>query len=70
VKVPYTVLLQKEQDIARVRKEIQALLDVIPLLTDSVPTSWVEHTIQAKAPQTSPPDNGLGAASPSKNAQT
>ena len=34
MKNPYTVLSQKEEDVARVRKEIQALLTVIPLLTD------------------------------------
>jgi hypothetical protein len=34
VKNPYLVLRQKEQDIARVRKEIAALLTVIPLLWD------------------------------------
>jgi len=30
----HTVLLQKEQDIERVRREIQALLAAIPLLED------------------------------------
>lgn len=35
VKNPYNILRQKEQDIARVRKEIQALLIVIPLLADA-----------------------------------
>jgi hypothetical protein len=34
VKNPYLVLREKEQDIARVRKEIDALLIVIPLLGD------------------------------------
>ena len=34
VKNPYLVLHQKEQDLARVRKEIAALLTVIPLLWD------------------------------------
>ena len=34
VKNPYIVLSQKEQDVARVRKEIQALLTAIPLLAD------------------------------------
>ena len=34
VKNPYLVLREKEQDIARVRKEIAALLLVIPLLGD------------------------------------
>ena len=32
MKNPYIVLSQKEQDIARVRKEIEALLTAIPLL--------------------------------------
>jgi hypothetical protein len=32
VKNPYIVLSQKEQDLARVRKEVQALLTAIPLL--------------------------------------
>lgn len=32
MKNPYIVLSQKEQDLARVRKEIQALLTAIPLL--------------------------------------
>jgi hypothetical protein len=41
VKNPYTVLSHKEQDVARVRKEIQALLTVIPLLAD-FPLSWDE----------------------------
>jgi hypothetical protein len=35
VKNPYLVLRQKEEDIARVRKEIAALLTVIPLLADT-----------------------------------
>jgi hypothetical protein len=39
VKNPYLVLHQKEQEIARVRKEIAALLTVIPLLGDSRNTS-------------------------------
>src|ERR1700688_1164960 len=45
VKNPYIVLSQKEQDVARVRKEIQALLTVIPLLADS-PPSWDELQTQ------------------------
>ena len=32
MKNPYIVLSQKEQDVARVRKEIEALLTAIPLL--------------------------------------
>ena len=38
MKDPYKVLHEKEQDVARVRKEIQALLTVIPLLADSAPS--------------------------------
>ena len=34
MKDPQTVLRQKEQDVERVRREIQALLMVIPLLAD------------------------------------
>jgi hypothetical protein len=34
MKDPHTVLRQKEQDVERVRREIQALLTVIPLLAD------------------------------------
>ena len=34
MKNPYIVLSEKEQDVARVRKEIQALLTAIPLLDD------------------------------------
>jgi hypothetical protein len=40
VKNPYTILKQKEQEIARVRKEIRALLTVIPLV--DAPLSWDE----------------------------
>jgi hypothetical protein len=36
---PYIVLRQKEQDVERVRREIQALLIVIPLLIDNEPAS-------------------------------
>jgi hypothetical protein len=45
VKNPYIVLRQKEQDVARVRKEIQALLIVIPLLVDAE-LSWDELKAQ------------------------
>jgi hypothetical protein len=37
VKDPYAVLRQKEHDAERVRKEIQALLAVIPLIADDAP---------------------------------
>jgi hypothetical protein len=35
----YAVLRQKEQDIVRVRREMQALRAVIPLLADDLPAS-------------------------------
>jgi hypothetical protein len=38
VKDPRSVLRQKDLDIERVRKEIQALLTVIPLLADDQPS--------------------------------
>lgn len=38
---PYVVLSEKQEEAARVRREIQALLIVIPLLEDDVPT-WAE----------------------------
>jgi hypothetical protein len=45
VKNPYTLLSQKELEVARVRKEIRALLTVIPLLADG-PLSWDELQTQ------------------------
>jgi hypothetical protein len=47
VKNFYAVLSQKEQDIARLRKEIAALLTVIPLLEDGNPSL---HEIESKLP--------------------
>ena len=41
VKDPYVVLRQKEEDLDRVRKEIQALLIAVPLLEDDQST-WEE----------------------------
>lgn len=41
MKNPYEVLSQKEQEVARVRREIQALLIAIPLLQDGV-SKWEE----------------------------
>ena len=45
MKNPYAILRQKEQDVARVRKELQALLIVIPLLADAE-LSWDELKAQ------------------------
>ena len=38
---PYQVLRQKELDISRLRKEIEALHSVIPLLVED--GDWAEH---------------------------
>jgi hypothetical protein len=43
MKDPHSVLREKEQDLARVRREIQALLTVIPLLEDDQTSSEVMH---------------------------
>lgn len=45
MKDPYAVLHQKEQDVARVRKEIRALLIIIPLLSDA-PATWADLKAQ------------------------
>jgi hypothetical protein len=37
MKDPHSILRAKEQDLDRVREEIQALLTVIPLLADDPP---------------------------------
>ena len=37
MKNPYALLSQKEEEVSRVRREIQALLIVIPLLDEDVP---------------------------------
>ncbi len=39
MKDPYKVLREKEQDVERLRKEIQALRTVIPLLADDQPSA-------------------------------
>ena len=50
MKDPHTVLRQKDLDLERVRKEIQALLTVIPLLADDPPTSDVVHEVLLASP--------------------
>jgi len=45
MKDPHSVLREKEQDLARVRREIQAVLTVIPLLVDDPPTCDVVHEV-------------------------
>lgn len=57
-----TVLRQKEQDVERVRREIRALLAVIPLLADGQPSSDdVMHQLLSASPRTvaEPSDNDM-----------
>jgi hypothetical protein len=54
----HSVLREKEQDLARVRREIQAVLTVIPLLVDDQPTSDVVHEVLlASSPTPADPPN-------------
>ena len=57
----HSVLREKEQDLARVRREIQAVLTAIPLLADDPPTSDVVHEVPLASSQTpvSLPDNDM-----------
>ena len=60
MKDPYRVLREKEQDVERVRKEIQALLTVIPLLADNqLSADNVMHELLVAVSRKSldPPDN-------------
>jgi hypothetical protein len=61
MKDPHSVLREKEQDLARVRREIQAVLTAIPLLADDPPTSDVVHEVPLASSQTpvSLPDNDM-----------
>jgi hypothetical protein len=61
MKDPHSVLRETEQDLDRVRKEIQALLTVIPLLADDQPSSNVMHELLLAFPRTAgdPPDNSM-----------
>jgi hypothetical protein len=42
MKNPYSVLREKEKELERLRKEVQALLTVIPLLADDRPSDFVD----------------------------
>ena len=64
---PYRVLREKEQDVERVRKEIQALLTVIPLLADDQPSAdSVMHELLVAVSRKSvdPPDNDRAELEP------
>ena len=58
---PRNVLREKEQDLERVGKEVQALLTVIPLLADDEPSSDVMHELLLafSRRRVDPPDNGM-----------
>jgi len=61
MKDPHSVLREKDLDLARVRKEIQALLTVIPLLADDQPSSDVMNQVPLASCPTpvDPPDNDM-----------
>jgi hypothetical protein len=60
MKDPYRVLREKEHDVERVRKEIQALLTVIPMLADdqsSADNVMHELLVAVSRKSLDPPDN-------------
>ncbi len=61
MKDPRSVLRQKDLDLVRVRKEIQALLTVIPLLVDDPPFSDVMNEVPLASFPThvDPPENDM-----------
>jgi hypothetical protein len=67
VKDPHSVLREKEQDVERVRKEIQALLTVIPLLADeqsSADNVMQELLLAVSRKSVDPPDKGVAELEP------
>jgi len=63
---PYRVLPEKEQDVERVRKEIQALLAVIPLLAENQPSADnIMHKLVAVSRKSlDPPDSDRAELEP------
>ena len=59
----YALLRQKEADYERVRREVQALLLVIPLLADD-PRPWDQSAKEAAAPLVAPQTVLLGGSLP------
>jgi hypothetical protein len=61
MKDPHSVLRRKDLDLERVRREIQALLTVIPLLVDDSPTSDVVNDVALASFPTrvNPPENDM-----------
>ena len=67
MKDPHSVLREKEQDVERVRKEIQALLTVIPLLADdqsSADNVMQELLLAVSRKSVDPPDKGVAELEP------
>ena len=70
MKDPYSVLREKEHDVERVRKEIQALLTVIPLLADDQPSAanadnvMQELLVAVSRKSVDPPDKGVAELEP------
>jgi hypothetical protein len=67
MKDPHSVLREKEQDVERVRKEIQALLTVIPLLADDQPSSddvMQELLLAVSRKSVDPLDEGMANLEP------
>lgn len=67
MKDPYSILREKEQDVERVRKEIQALLTVIPLLADnqsSADNVMQELLLAVFRKSVDPPDKGVAELEP------
>jgi hypothetical protein len=61
MKDPHSVLREKEQDLERVHKEVQALLTVIPLLADDQLSRDVmpELLLASSRTPVDPPDNDM-----------
>jgi hypothetical protein len=70
MKDPYSVLLEKERDVERVRQEIQALLTVIPLLVDGQPSAanadniMQELLVAVSRKSLNPPDKEMAELEP------
>ena len=59
MKDPHSVLRQKDLDLERVRKEIQALLTVIPLLADDPPSADLMNQLASSPTHVDPPDKDM-----------
>jgi hypothetical protein len=66
MKDPYGVLREKEKDIERIRKEIQALRIVIPLLSEDKPASddLMPALLLSVSRESDSPDNSMADLEP------